>query len=73
MESLQSGKERELIFRQAHIPGRLGLSDFTKLKGIIILIQNEPLPHLLYHFRLAYSGWSYLKVILGGESYTALT
>ena len=68
-----SGKEKELIFRQIHLPGRLGLSDFTQLKGIIILIQNEPLCHLLYHFRLAYSGWSYLKVILGGESYTALT
>jgi hypothetical protein len=29
-----------LIFRQIHLPGRLGLSDFTQLKGIIILIQN---------------------------------
>ena len=66
------GPDKEVIFRQIHEPGRLGLSDFTKLKGIIITIANKPLNHLLYHFRLAYSKWSYLKVILGGESYTAL-
>jgi len=28
--------------------------------------------HLLYQFRLAYSGWRYVKVTLGGESYSAL-
>ena len=26
----------------------------------------------LFHFRLAYSKWSYLKIVQGGESYTAL-
>lgn len=66
------GPKREVMFRQEHIPGRLGLSDFTKLKKIIITIQNQPLNHLLYHFRLAFSHWSHIKVILGGESYTAL-
>jgi transposase InsO family protein len=68
-----NGKAKELIFLQTHTPGRLGLSDFTKLKGVTITIQGEVLKHLLYHFRLIYSGWSYLKVILGGESYTALS
>jgi transposase InsO family protein len=67
------GEAQELIFRQTQVPGRLGFSDFTKLKGLIITIQGAPLKHLLYHFRLAYSGWSYAKIILGGESYTALT
>lgn len=67
------GSDKEVIFRQIHEPGRLGLSDFTRLKDIVITIQGAPLEHLLYHFRLAYSGWSYIKVILGGESYTALT
>ena len=67
------GPEKEVIFRQVHNPGRLGLSDFTSLKDTVITIQGKPLKHLLYHFRLAYSGWSYIKVILGGESYTALT
>src|ERR1700693_1585347 len=28
--------------------------------------------HLLYHFRLAYSGFEHAHVILGGESYVAL-
>lgn len=67
------GPEKEVMFRQEHQPGRLGLSDFTRLKDVVITIQDQPLQHLLYHFRLAYSGWSYIKVILGGESYTALT
>lgn len=67
------GPAKEVMFRQTHEPGRLGLSDFTNLKGVIITIQGKPLHHLLYHFRLAYSGWSYIKVILSGESYTALT
>lgn len=66
------GPKKEVMFRQAHIPGRLGLSDFTKLKHIIITIEGQPLAHLLYHFRLAFSHWSHVKVILGGESYTAL-
>lgn len=67
-----SGPEQEVMFRQEHIPGRLGLSDFTHLKDVVITIQGNPLDHLLYHFRLSYSHWSYMKVILGGESYTAL-
>jgi len=28
---------------------------------------------MLYHFRLAYSNWSYMKVTHGGESFTALS
>lgn len=68
----QEGPAREVIFRQEHEPGYMGLSDFTELKGITVTIQDKPLQHLLYHFRVIYSGWSYLKVILGGESYTAL-
>ena len=66
------GKEKEVIFRQVHPPGLLGLSDFTQLKGMVIAIRGEPLDHRLYHFRLAYSGWCYAKVVLGGESFPAL-
>ena len=68
----QEGPAREVMFRQEHEPGYMGLSDFTELKGITVTIQGKPLHHLLYHFRVIYSGWSYLKVTLGGESYTAL-
>lgn len=66
------GPEKEVMFRQTHVPGQQGLSDFTHPK-MNITIQGKPLKHLLYHFRLVFSKWSYLKVILGGESYTALT
>jgi len=66
------GPAQEVMFRQEHEPGVLGLSDFTELKGVVVTIKCEPLEHLLYHFRLAYSGWSYMRVILGGESFTAL-
>jgi len=67
------GAEKEVIFRQVHTPGLRGLSDFTSLKGIEITICGEPFKHLLYHFRLAYSYWSFMKVIQGGESFTALS
>ena len=68
----QEGPACEVMFRQKHVPGAMGLSDFTELKGIKVTIQGKVLKHLLYHFRVVYSGWSYLKVVLGGESYTAL-
>jgi hypothetical protein len=61
-----------VIFRQVQVPGRQGLSDFTELKGIVVTIGGEALAHRLYHFRLAYSGWSHVRVVLGGESYSAL-
>lgn len=66
------GPDKEVMFRQRHEPGQQGLSDFTTLKGVTVEINGKPFSHLLYHFRLAYSGWSYMKVIQGGESYTAL-
>ena len=66
------GSEKEVMFRQEQIVGRMGLSDFTKLKKVTITIQGQPFTHLLYHFRLAFSGWCSVNVIHGGESYTAL-
>ncbi len=66
------GEEQEVIFRQVHEPGRMGLSDFTAMGGILITIAGQPLDHRLYHFRLAYSGFEHAHVVLGGESYVAL-
>lgn len=68
----QEGPACEVMFRQKHTPGSFGLSDFTELKDIVVTIQTKPLSHLLYHFRVMYSGWSYMQVIRGGESYAAL-
>ncbi|MDH3326306.1 MAG: IS21 family transposase [Gammaproteobacteria bacterium] len=50
----------------------MGISDFTTLKAVLITILGQPFKHILYHFRLAYSGWCSVKVIHGGESYAAL-
>ena len=66
------GPEREVIFRQEHPPGRLGLSDFTDMTDLSITVAGAPLDHRLYHFRLAYSGFEYAHVVLGGESFVAL-
>lgn len=67
------GAPKEVMFRQTKRPGQLGLSDFTTLKKVQITINGEALKHILYHYRLAYSGWSYVKVVLGGESFEALS
>ena len=66
------GPERDVIFRQEHPPGRMGLSDFTDVAELGILIAGAPLAHRLYHFRLAFSGFEHAHVVLGGESYVAL-
>lgn len=66
------GPGKEVMFRQVQEPGRQGLSDFTELKDVAVTIAGEALAHRLYHFRLAYSGWSHVKVVLGGESFSAL-
>jgi hypothetical protein len=67
------GPEREVIFRQTHEPGRMGLSDFTDMAGSGVTVAGVPLPHRLYHFRLAFSGFEHAHVVLGGESFVALT
>lgn len=66
------GPEKEVIFRQDHPPGFQSLSDFTNADELAITIRGEPLPHLLYHFRLPFSGWEHAQLVLGGESYSAL-
>ena len=67
-----NGPEQDVIFRQEHPPGRMGLSDFTDMAELGITIAGEPLDHRLYHFRLAFSGFEHAHVVLGGESFVAL-
>ena len=66
------GADQEVIFRQVHEPGRMGLPDFTDMADLSVTIAGGQLDHRLYHFRLAYSGFEHAHVILGGESYVAL-
>ena len=67
------GPEREVIFRQDHPPGYQSLCDFTEGASLDVTIAGQPFDHLLFHYWLAFSGWQYIKVIEGGESFTALT
>jgi hypothetical protein len=61
--SAQNGKPKDVIFPQIHSPGQQSLSDFTHMDRSEILIKGIPFKHMLYHFRLVYSKWSYVKVI----------
>jgi hypothetical protein len=67
------GADRDVIFRQTHAPGRLGLSDFTHMGACGVTIAGELLTHMLYHFRLVFSGFEHAHVILDGESFVALS
>jgi len=67
-----NGPDREVIFRQEHPPGRMGLSDFTEVADLGVSIAGELLDHRLYHFRLPFSGFEHAHVVLGGESFVAL-
>jgi transposase InsO family protein len=69
------GAEQDVIFRQVHEPGRMGLSDFTEMGDLgaeSVTIAGVLLDHRFYHFRLAFSGFEHAHVILGGESFIAL-
>jgi hypothetical protein len=65
------GPAKAVMFRQSMPPGLQGLSDFT-VPNTPVTIAGEPFEHLLYQFRLAFSGWRSVTVIRGGESYSAL-
>ena len=66
------GPEREVMFRQTSEPGRAGMSDFTSANALGVTVGGEPLDHMLYHFRLPWSGFTHAGAVLGGESFTAL-
>ncbi|WP_084570366.1 IS21 family transposase [Methylosinus sp. PW1] len=66
------GADKEVFFPQRHDAGRQALSDFTVADSLDVTIAGEPFPHRLYHFRLACSGWEHVRVILGGESFSAV-
>jgi hypothetical protein len=67
------GKPKEVMFKICHEPGQMGQSDFTHLKGVTVTIAGKPFQHILYHYRLSYSGWQYVQVIQGGESFIGLS
>ena len=50
------GPSRDVIFRQEHPPGRMGLSDFTDMGALGITIAGEPFDHRLYHAKWEWVG-----------------
>ena len=68
----ENGSEREIFFAQEHPPGRLALSDFTVADELKVSVAGAELPHRLYQFSFAHSGWRHARVVLGGESFQAL-
>jgi len=67
------GAERDVYFAQEHPPARLGLSDFSVADDLDVKIDGAAFPHRLYQFALAHSGWRHAVVIVGGESFMALS
>src|ERR1700693_3310005 len=53
-----NGAEQDIIFRQEHPPGRLGLSDFTGMGERGGRIADVPLDYSLYYFPLDLSCWA---------------
>jgi hypothetical protein len=67
-----SGPQKDVIFRQQHTPGDMGISDYTWMNKLKITIAGVAFPHKLYHYRLVYSGWTHADVVVGGESFESL-
>ncbi len=65
------GPDKTVMFRQQAAIAQQGFSDFTHPDSPIT-VQGVAFKHLLYQFRLAYSGWRSVTVVQGGESYAAL-
>ncbi len=69
----EHGAEQEIYFAQEQPPGRLGLSDFTVADDLGVCIAGQAFAHRLYQFAFAHSGWRHAQVVLGGESFQALS
>ncbi len=67
------GCPREVMFSQQAQPGDLGISDCTSMARHRITISNQLIAHLMYHFRMRYSGYEHAHVLLGGESFVGLS
>lgn len=66
------GPEREVFFPQQHVPGREAQIDFTHARELGVTIAGDAFDHLLFEFVLSFSGWRFVAVFIGGETYEAL-
>lgn len=68
---VQQGPEREVMFPQEHIPGRMAQSDFTSMNALHITLAGTPFPHLLFHLTLTFSNVEAVRICFS-ESFEAL-
>lgn len=65
------GCDKEVFFEQEHRPGQEASVDFSHCDVLGVTIAGEPLRHLLFQFRLAFSGWVWVMLAFG-ETFEAL-
>ncbi len=65
------GPNKEVFFPQEHVPGKRGAIDFTHASSLGVTIAGQSFPHLLFVFRLAFSGWTWAAVAFS-ETFEAL-
>ena len=56
----EPGPDRMVKFQQTHEPGREASIDFTHASDLGVTIVGEMFDHLLFHFVLSFSGWTWL-------------
>ena len=56
------GPDKEVFFRQDHIPGEAMQTDFTWATELEVTILGQPFPHMLCHVVLPYSNWDWITV-----------
>ena len=66
------GPDKDVIFPQEHPPGREGAFDFTHCKELGVTICGVALVHLLFVFRLSFSGWTWVELAFG-ETFEAVS
>lgn len=67
------GPEQEVIFRQKYMPGFMGISDYTWMNKLEISIAGQVFSHKLFHYKLVFSGWTYVQLVFCGESFESLS
>ena len=65
------GPPKEVYFEQEHPPGREGVFDFTHCDSLNVTIVGVMFAHLLFTFKLSFSGWTWVCLAFG-ETFEAL-
>jgi len=67
----QHGGEKEVMFPQAHVAGRMASIDFTHGTELEVTIAGVLFVHLLFEYVLAFSGFRFVQIAFG-ETFEAL-